>query len=183
MSSRVTPGEVLDRSLAELETHWGRGPFFAAQRRRYEHEREYRRDCAERGYQPTADDWVIAEMRSGEWERRTKRSREALGRDKLRLAQRKYPFDKPPPPHPGATIELGDGTPASVVAAFRRQASRARVHVPEPREPVAPATRSRERRGRRATAPTRGSPDDPHHLAVIPLSAFHAELERALGAA
>jgi hypothetical protein len=58
----------------------------------------------------------------------------------------------------------------------------ARVHAPERLEIAAPATRKRERRAttRRSALP-RGSPDDPHELAVIPPSAFRAELQHALG--
>jgi hypothetical protein len=55
------------------------------------------------------------------------------------------------------------------------------------RPPVGHVPQRRERpRERRASAPrtSRGSPnDDPHHLAVIPLSRFRREIRRALGAA
>jgi hypothetical protein len=46
-----------------------------------------------------------------------------------------------------------------------------------------PRERPRERRARRSSKSSRGSPDDPHELEVIPVSAFRAELRRALGAA
>ena len=53
---------------------------------------------------------------------------------------------------------------------------------PEHREDR-PSTRPRERRARNRSAPSRGSPDDPHQLEVIPLARFRRELERAPGGA
>lgn len=58
--------------------------------------------------------------------------------------------------------------------------------LPRLRKPVihAPPRASRERRPRRrASTSSRGSPDEPHELSVIPPSAFRAEVARLLGGA
>lgn len=63
------------------------------------------------------------------------------------------------------------------------------VHAPSRREsaaPTAPAMRPRERRVRRASTSSRGSPDDSDPeppLEVIPLACFRRDVRRALGGA
>src|SRR5215203_5743289 len=75
-------------------------------RRRYELERKVLLERAARGEKLNPEgDWVIAEIRSGEWERRTSQNMRALLRDRAKLAQWKrdgYWFDEerrlqPPP--------------------------------------------------------------------------------------
>jgi hypothetical protein len=158
-------GGALARSLAECEAYWRGVPFFAERRRRYETERKYRLECAERGYEPTPDDWVITDIRSGEWERRRKRSMQNLLHDRARLTRLKregYSFD--------AEHRL-------VAPALTR------IEVPEPRESGA---RPRERRAatpRSGSRASRSDPDEPGDLEVIPPTRFRSELWRALGGA
>jgi hypothetical protein len=79
-------GDLLPRSLAACEAYWhAQGLLTAAQRRRRKLERNYRRGCAARSYLPDDSDWVIQEMRSGEWERRTRRNMRGLLRDRAKL--------------------------------------------------------------------------------------------------
>jgi hypothetical protein len=60
-----------------------------ALRRRYELERKVLLERAARGENLRPEnDWVIEEIRSGEWERRTKRNRQNMRRDRERLAHR-----------------------------------------------------------------------------------------------
>jgi hypothetical protein len=188
-------------ALAELDAHWGRGPFFAEKRRRHGAERKVRLERAERGEPspPIEADWVIADIRSGEWEKRVRASEQSIRDQKARLTRLKREGHSfPPREKSGVTFKL-DGAPAWVEAAFRRQASRehferilsarrANVHVPERRAPVAPVTRSREHKavGRRRTA-SRASPDDPSGprppLEVRSLARFRRDVRRALGGA
>ena len=149
---------------AALRAYWGDpAKLSRVMRRRYELERKYRLECAERGYEPTPDDWVVAEMRSGEWERRTSRNMQNLLRDRAKLAKWKregYWFDEE----------------------RRLQPPPAIVPVAAHHENVA---RPRERRARRASSSSAGSSgssdsESEPPLRVIPRSAFRAELEAGL---
>lgn len=60
------------------------------------------------------------------------------------------------------------------------------VHAPPRRENAAPAMRPRERRARRSSTSSRGSPDDPSPepeppLEVIPVARFERDVRLALG--
>jgi hypothetical protein len=130
--------------------------------------RQSRRELEQRLDAELADegglaDWLRAEIRSGEWERRQRRNYQNILPDRARLAQLKregYTFDS----------ERRLVAPALT-----------RIHVAERRENAA---RPRERRVRRSSATgSRGDPDpEPEPpLRVIPLAAFRRELRRALG--
>jgi hypothetical protein len=98
----------------------------------------------------------------------------------------------------GIRVEM-TGAPAWVEAAWRKQASRerferilaaarrAKVHVPERREPVeATKQRPRERRPstrRRARAPTSDDPSPLPELEVRSYARFRRDVRRALGGA
>jgi hypothetical protein len=90
MPSEVTARQhnvLRAETLAQLDAYWVGVPFFAAQRRRYELELKVRVEFAARGDKPAP--WVIEEIRSGEWERRTKRNMQNLLRHRARLASLK----------------------------------------------------------------------------------------------
>ena len=159
------PREVVERIDAELRASWGDPEALSpAFRRRYEIERGVRFGL--KGDEPAL--WVLRDIRSGEWERRTKRNMRNLLRDKAKLARWKrdgYWFD-----------------------AERRL--RAPVHVEN--APRRSATTSRARpQGRRATAraaaasgddgPLPPADDEPPGLAVTPIAVFRRELLHRLG--
>jgi hypothetical protein len=113
----------------------------AEQKRWRKFERELRTNCASQGCGvPAADDPIIAEIRSGAWEKRQQRNMQNMLRDRAKLAQWKregYSFD----------VE-------------HRLVAPPLTRVPERREPVA-SPGEQGRRARRSSAPSRGSSDDP----------------------
>jgi hypothetical protein len=142
MPPEVDAGEVLACSLADCEEYWNaQGTLTAAQKRRREFERELRTNCAAQGCGvPAANDPIIAQIRSGEWERRQKRIGRQMRRDQAKLAQWKregYSFD-----------------------AEHRLVAPPRTELPEGREPIA-SPGEQGRRARRAPRWSRGSSDDP----------------------
>jgi hypothetical protein len=99
MAGEVAAGEVLAQSLADCEAFWDAlKPLSPAQERLREFERELRTNCAAAGCGvPAADDSIIAEIRSGAWERRQKRIGRDMSRDRAKMTQWKregYTFDE-----------------------------------------------------------------------------------------
>lgn len=86
----MQPRELVERVDAELRVFYGDAEALSpALLRRYEAERKYRLECVDRGYDPgdRSSDWVIHDIRCGEWERRAKLSLQNLLRDRARLAR------------------------------------------------------------------------------------------------
>jgi hypothetical protein len=87
---------VLARSLADCEAYWNaQGRLSAAQERWREHERQWRTNLGTWGLLPA--ERLVADIRSGEKERRDQQNMRNLQRSKARLAQWKregYTFDE-----------------------------------------------------------------------------------------
>lgn len=158
---------AVSRAVAvALHAYWGEPAELPRDlRRRYEVERKYRLGCLNRGCVPDDGDWEIREIRSGQWERRTKRNDRNIRRDQAKLAQWKrdgYSFDAehrlvaPPSPSSRATA--------------RPREHRAR------RRTTTRATRA----GASRDGPGEPEPEPPDDLAVMPPAEFRRQL-RALG--
>lgn len=163
-------------------------------RRRYELERKVLLERAARGEKLNPEgDWVIAEIRSGEWERRTSQNMRALLRDRAKLAQWKrdgYWFDEErrlqPPPAivPVAAHRESLSRPRERRSAGRRRtASRAGPSSSDPDEPPPPehvrGFASRVPAATKASRAAHGkeggvSKAAVDHFAPIPLRFIHA---------
>lgn len=88
-------GEFLAESRKECAAYWDQlGPLTAAQKRRKAHELAWRKNLAAAGAMPTPE--LIADIRSGEKDRRDHQSMQNLLRSRARLAQWRrdgYSFD------------------------------------------------------------------------------------------
>ena len=121
-----------------LEAFWGDPAKLApVQRRRYEFEKKLRLDLAAKGEEPA--DWLIEEIRSGEWARRQQRNSLNMVRNRARLARWK---------REGYWFDLEHRLRAPLICA----------HDSARR----PATTSQQRPQRRTVARTAGSRGDPH---------------------
>jgi hypothetical protein len=164
MPAELTPEGILTESLAEHATYWNAvkaaqgGRLTAAQERWKQHELEWRVNLARKEQKPA--DWLVADIRCGNKERRDRANMEELQRSRARLAMWRregYSFD----------------------AEHRLVAPQApRIHMPRRFEDRAPRGRRPGSRVR-ARAPGR-EPDEPEPaLTVVPLAQFLADLEAA----